>query len=387
MHGFYQPHSINFTRILAIDLGKFNSVACVYDPATHEHSFTSLSTTPGSVHDLLVKHQTSDPSHTLLVIETCDVSGWVYDIAIALGMSVAIANPSHEAWRWNRVKRKTDKDDALKLAKLALLRQLPVVHMPSPQQRQRRRLVHHRRVLVERRTAIMNQVRSIFSQQGLSLPSRGKCWTKMGLKQLHADARPLSQIDHDDVLALWRGRLHVELQLLEQLNGLIDQVDAKLDALGATDERVRRLRAIPGVGPRLSETIVVHLDDPHRFKTAAQVASYAGLVPKQMESGTVKRSGRITRRGPTLLRSMLVEVAWMVYMRNDWAKAFVQRISHGIAGRKKIAIVALARKILVICWAMLRDGTSWRDPCRRSATISPPEDTGPVTALSSAFAV
>jgi transposase len=302
-------------------------------------------------------------------------------------MSVAIANPSHEAWRWTRVKRKTDKDDALKLARLALLRQLPVVHMPSPAQRQRRRLVHYRRVLVERRTAVMNQVRSIYSQQGLSLPSRAKCWTKVGIKQLRQDARALSEIALDDVLELWRGRLHAELQQLEPLSALIDQVDAKLDALGAADERVRRLRAIPGVGPRLSETIVVHLDDPHRFKTAAQVASYAGLVPRQFDSGTVKRSGRITRRGPSLLRSMLVEVAWMVYLRNDWARAYVQRVSRGMPGRKKIAIVALARKILVICWAMLRDGTSWRDPCRGgggAATSSPPEDTGAVNcALSS----
>jgi transposase len=197
----------------------------------------------------------------------------------------------------------------------------------------------------------------------------------------------MCEVGLDDVLELWRGRLHVELQQLEQLNGLIAQVDERLDALGASDQRVRRLQQIAGVGPRLSETIVTHLDDPKRFKTAAQVASYAGLVPKQMESGTVKRSGRITRRGPSLLRSMLVEVAWMVYMRNDWAKAFVQRVSRGVAGRKKIAIVALARKILVICWAMLRDGTSWRDPTPR-ATSSPPEDTGAVNvALSSVVAV
>src|SRR5205809_5236926 len=98
MHGLYgQPHSTNVTRILAIDLGKFNSVACIYDPITHDHCFTSLQTTPPAVHDLLVKHTTSaDPSQTLVVIETCDVSGWVHDIATALGMQVAIANPSHE---------------------------------------------------------------------------------------------------------------------------------------------------------------------------------------------------------------------------------------------------------------------------------------------------
>jgi transposase len=363
MHGPFnlQQHSTNITRILALDLGKFNSVLCAYDPATHQHHFVSAATTPQAIHDLLVaQQQDDDPAATLLVIETCDVAGWVHDIAVALGIHVAVANPAHEAWRWTRVKRKTDRDDALKLAKLTVLGQLPTAHMPSPAQRQRRRLVHYRRVLVDRRTQIKNQVRSIYSQQGLSLPKRAKAWTKIGIKQIAEEARPLQQCESVD--DLWRGRLHVELQLLEQLNEQIEQVDAKLDALGGKDPRVQLLQSVSGVGPRLAETVVAHLDDPHRFKSAGQVASYAGLVPKQFESGTIKRSCRITRRGPALLRSMLVEVAWMVYMRNDWAKAFVQRISRGVASRKNIAIVALARKLLVTLWAMLRDNTRWREP-------------------------
>ena len=98
------------------------------------------------MHDLLVQQGAGeDPSQTLVVFETCDCGGWVYDIAAALGFVVAIANPSHEAWRWTKVKRKTDRDDALKLASMAAMRQLPTVHMPSPQQRQKRRLVHQRR--------------------------------------------------------------------------------------------------------------------------------------------------------------------------------------------------------------------------------------------------
>jgi transposase len=358
MHGL--THSTSVTRILALDLGKFTSVLCAYDPITNAHHFASVQTTPRTVHDMLVTHQTPDPSHTLLVIETCDVAGWVHDLARALGMNVAVANCAHEAWRWSRVKRKTDKDDALKLAKLTVLGQLPTAHMPSPQQRQRRRLVHYRRVLVDRRTASKNHVRSIFSQQGMQLPPRGKAWTKLGVTQIAAHARPLAQCDSID--DLWRGRLHLELQQLESLSAQIEQVDARLDALGARDDRVQLLQSVPGVGPRLAETVVAHLDDPRRFKTAGQVASYAGLVPKQIESGTMKRSWRITRRGPALLRSMLVEVAWMVYMRNDWAKQFVARISRGVKGRRNIAVVALARKLLVTLWAMLRDGTRWREP-------------------------
>jgi len=392
MHGL--DHSITFSRVLAIDLGKFNSVACLYDPKTAEHRFISLANTPQTVHDLLAEHAGDDPSFTLVVFETCDCCGWVYDIARALGFAVAVANPSHEAWRWKRVKRKTDRDDALKLCQMAAMKQLPVVHMPDPIQRQKRRLVHHRRVLVQRQTEIKNFLRSIFSQQGIELPRGTKCWTQAGVKQIAEQARPIDECEVDD---LWRGRLDVELKLLESIHTQLRAVERKLDTLGEADEKIQRLQSVPGVGPRLAEAVVVHLDDPHRFKTAGQVSSYAGLVPKQMESGTMKRVGRVTRRGPSLLRGMLVEVAWMVYRHNAWARTFVEKVSRGMKQRKKIAIVALARKLLVMLWAMLRDGTSWRDPDEQNKDgrhtaggggLSPaPEDTGRVTALSSVAGV
>src|SRR5262245_18539647 len=132
MHG--PAYSITFTRILAIDLGKFNSVWCLYQTLSAEHRFGSVQTTPQSIHDLLVQHSGDDASETLVVFETCDCSGWIFDLAKTLGFAVAVANPSHEAWRWKRVKRKTDRDDALKLAQMSAMHQLPTVHMPDPAQ-------------------------------------------------------------------------------------------------------------------------------------------------------------------------------------------------------------------------------------------------------------
>ena len=84
----------------------------------------------------------------------------------------------------------------------------------------------------------------------------------------------------------------------------------------------------------------------------------------------MNRNGHITRRGPSLLRGMLIEVAWMVYRHNQWAKDFVNRVSRGIKARRKIAIVALARKLLVRLWAMLRDNKPWRDPSPRTPAVS-----------------
>lgn len=363
MHGtgssLSQTGRHSFNRILALDLGKFNSVLCDYDPASGGHRFESLATTPQAIHDLLAGLAGDVPAKVVVVMETCDTSGWVHDIAVALGFSVLIANPSNEAWRWTRVKRKTDRDDALKLARMADRSELPTVHMPSPQLRQRRRLVRHRRTLVGRRTQIKNQIRSIHSQQGLSLPRGTKCWSKIGIAQIEEEAWPLESCSIDQ---LWRGRLAVEIALLKSINQLIEQMDKALDGLAGEDARIKLLQTVPGVGPRLAETVVVHLDDPHRFKSVGDVSSYAGLVPKQLESGTMKRVGKITRRGPSLLRGMLVEVAWVVYRYNAWAKALVERVSRGIKSRKRIAIVALARKLLVKLWAMLRDGTAWVDP-------------------------
>jgi transposase len=236
--------------------------------------------------------------------------------------------------------------------------------MPPPQQRQKRRLVHYRRALVQRQTQIKNQIRSIFSQQGIDLPRGKALWTKAGIEQLAEHARPLAACDIDN---LCRGRLHVELALLQSLAQQIHELEKKLDSLGRQDEKVKLLQTAPGVGPRLAEAVVSHLDDPHRFQTARQVSAYAGLVPKQLESGTMKRVGRITRRGPSLLRGMLVEVAWMVYRHSAWARSFVDRVSRGIRSRRRIAIVALARKLLVKLWAMLRDNKPWNESEETSA--------------------
>lgn len=345
--------------IVALDLGKFKTVCCVMDVATRTHTFETIDMSPANVHDLVARHlTTSDPAATLVVFETCDTAGWVHDLCAALGTSTIVVNANDERWRWRRVKRKTDRDDALKLARLAMLDQLGAVHMPGPSARQRRRLMLHRRSVVSRRTQSRNAVRAIFNQQGLSLARGGKQWTIAGVAQLREHARPIERCV--DVNDLWRGRLQVELDLIFATDAQLRLLDAKLDELSKHDPRTQLLRSFKGVGPRLSEAVVLYLDDPRRFKSAAEVACYAGLVPKQIESGQMTRNGHITGRGPGLLRSLLVEAAWTVYRCHDWARAWVEKVSRGGRGRRKLAIVALARKILIICWGMLKTNTPFR---------------------------
>lgn len=338
--------------ILAIDLGKFKSVACRYDPASGTHAFETIVTTPSAVHDLLVA---AAPS--VLVIESCSICGWVSDLAESLSIDVRVANTNGEAWKWKRVKRKTDRDDALKLAKLQATDQLPVVHVPVASVRQHRSLIKYRHALVDRRTGIKNTIRSLLEAQGLSMPARSRGWTVESMGELAKLSKDLRQCGPCE---LWRGQLAMELQMLEQVQQLIRQADKTLNAMAQADDRVRRLKTIPQVGDRVAELVVATLDDARRFRNARQVSAYAGLVPKQYQSGQMNRLGRITGQGPGLLRRVLVQAAWGLTRREGTrGRAVFERLCHGQRTRRKQAAVALARKMLIWCWALLRDGGVW----------------------------
>jgi transposase len=341
-------------NILALDIGKFNTVYCDYICESGEHKFGKVKTKPKAIHDLIV-----DKEPKKVVMEICGIAGWIVDIARALGKETEVANTSHDAWRWKNVKKKNDKEDALKLAKLSAMNQVPTVHMPPKKVREMRSLIKYRQRLVKHRRSIQLAIRALFSAQGITGVPRGKsAWTQEGLGWLRKHARALEDIS--DVEQLWRGRLYVELETFEAVSQSLKKVEDKLNKLGSADVRVRRLRTIPGVGPRLAETVVAFLDDPNRFRNCKHVGSYVGLTPKQYQSGQMERQGRISGQGNKLLRNLLVEASWVSLRYNPWARATYNRLLRGSPSRKKIAITALARKLVVKCWAMLRDEEDWK---------------------------
>jgi transposase len=338
-------------KILALDLGKFKSVYC-FGIDDQPPVYGKTATEGQSIHDLLVKLQ---PDR--LVIEIGPSAGWVHDLATALGLAVQTVNPNDERWHWKRVKEKSDRKDALKMFQLSRMGELPLMPMPDAHTRQWRSLIRYRSNLVDRRTSVKNAIRAIFQMQGLLLPKADHAWTIEGLKRIGREANPQPPADQ-----LWRLQLHSELVCLQSLEQQIDQITAQLDSLGKADRRVQRLKTAPCVGPRLSETVVAAIGDPRRFKNARQVGCYAGLTPRRWQSGNSDRQGHISRAGNRQLRKLLVEIAWIGVRRKTWMTAVYENIHRGSAKRKKIAIVAVARRLLVKLWAMLRDETDWKDP-------------------------
>lgn len=152
-------------KILALDLGKFKTVGCLYDTESHAADYTTIKMTPFGIHNLIASH---DPDR--IVFEIGPAAGWVHDIASCSCRDIQVANPSTEGWRWRNVKAKTDRLDALKLARLSAADQMPLVHVPSRWVRQRRGLIGYRHALVARRTAIKNRIRALLHCQGLSMP-------------------------------------------------------------------------------------------------------------------------------------------------------------------------------------------------------------------------
>lgn len=346
--------------ILAIDLGKFHSVACFYEVADGRHEFKRIETTPRAVHDLLMERKV-----LRVVIEVSGQAGWVVDLCRGMGIEVEVVNANGEAWRWRNVKDKSDRQDALKLGRMSVMGQLSLVHVPQKEVRQWRSLIQYRHTLVERRVAIRNSIHALLAVAGGEVVIRS--WNKRMVEELRKESRPLAECGKEE---LWRGQLHLELDAMEQLGGLIEQVEKRLDEMAGEEgeqraERVKLLRTIPGVGPRLAEMVVAWIDDPKRFGNGRQVGAYAGLTPRRYQSGESDRSGRISKAGSGRLRKLLVQVAWGMLRYNDRGREVFDRLCKGQKTRRKQAAVALARKILVWCWAMLRDGRAWQEDDRR----------------------
>jgi transposase len=236
--------------------------------------------------------------------------------------------------------------------------EVPSVHIPSAERRDQQARVTARQGLVETRTKLINIVRSYFRTSGRS--------------QVKATSKTLAKNVREKLAQQPEGvpdYIEHVLCVLESLNAQIEQADAALQELANTDVVCKRLQTMPGVGPVTSVCFATAIDEVDRFESAPKLTSYLGLTPGENTTGfKTKRTG-MTKSGSCRARWVLVQAAWsMVRARpNDPLVLWFQ----GIAGRrgKKIAIVALARKMAGILYAMWRDGQPY-EPRRAARALT-----------------
>jgi len=217
--------------ILAIDLGKYKSVACACDQASGAFRFMTFETTRAELRQLIGKQQPA-----VIIIEACLLAGWVHDLCSEFGIRCLVANTASEAWKFKHLKRKTDKDDALRLAQLYLLGQLPTVALPPAQVRQWRSLIACRQTWVGRRIAVQNRIRALFVAQGLPAPRGAKAWAASGLAGMATWAKPLAECAPD---ALWCGLLELALTEYRQVCELVAVTESRLAVADAGSVPIR----------------------------------------------------------------------------------------------------------------------------------------------------
>ncbi len=247
-------------------------------------------------------------------------------------------------------KVKTDKRDVLKLARLLVADLIPEVWVPPQEVRDLRALLAHRRHMIKRRTMLQNRLHSVIHRYNL-MPPTGDL-----LAESHQDwwqQTPLSAVEHL--------RIRQDLQTLRHLEPQIAECDAILEKISGQalwQNQVVFLLQIPGFGLLTVMTVLAAVGDVHRFPTAKHLVGYAGLGAGVHISGETHHTGRITKQGRKDLRTALVEAAWSVVRWDpDWQARF-DRLAKRRGKRK--AIVAIARKLLIVVWHVLTKQVAYR---------------------------
>ena len=151
------------------------------------------------------------------------------------------------------------------------------------------------------------------------------------------------------------------MEELETHSKYIRLVEQELLVFSKDSPGVQLLQTIPGVGLRTAETVVAFIDDPHRFPNSKRRGSYFGVMPSQDQSGGTNRLDHITKEGCPVIRAMLTEAVWQAVRRSPTVKSFQQRVQRGEPDRRKISVIATSHYLVRVMWSMLKNGVVWQE--------------------------
>jgi transposase len=280
----------------------------------------------------------------LVVFEAGNQLKW---IALTLkkikGVHIHVVHPNEIKWI-NQSSGKTDKIDSRKLAELARGDMLPrAVHIVEGKARELRELISARGTIQSKRIALINSIRGCLKQEGYKLPEgffKKEGWREQ-LKKMRIGGIQ---------------KLILE-KFMESIEGLM-KAEAELTSkvLEIEHKDIELLGTIPGIGGITSRVLVSAIDDAKRFDNRKSVSKYGGLTPKIYQSGGVTHLGRINRDGRMEVRKVLLQCAHTITRMKSYESRPLREFFERIRGRrgKKIAVVALARKLLTVAYGVLK---------------------------------
>ena len=328
------------------------------DLHARQQTLAMLDTTTGEVANLTLMHEGNQVrefyaqlAHPVLVgIEAIGPMQWFLNLLEELGIECQVGDATKIRAAEPR-KQKHDRRDAELILKLLVEKRFPTIWMPSKELLDLRALLLHRHRWVCMRTRIQNALQAIALANGLRRgPSLWSCDGQAKIAFL-----PLMPHSADRRNALQTMYQNIESEI-EKLNQQVaEQAESRCGA--------RRLMTHPGVGPVTALATEVFLGDPKRFADGKALASYVGIIPREYSSGGQQRLGGITKQGSPLLRFVWGEAGAHAARRDPELKRFYRHklVQKGL-GKARVAV---ARKLGIRLWIMLRDEIDYQEFCRR----------------------
>ena len=334
------------TQYVGLDVSQKTTAICVVDAAGRRLWRGQCASVPERI-EQTVRRQAGDDAR--IGIETGPMTPWLVHELRGRGLEVTCLDARHARAALKMQLNKTDQNDAEGLAQIMRTGWYRSVHVKSMEAHRARALLGARTQLVGMTTRLSNHIRGVLKTFGM-LPGtmRGLPFERR-VEALLADRSDVAPIVRP-MLAAWR-------QLREQ----IATFDKVVRVLVRASPTCRLLMSVPGIGAVSVLAYVSTVEDPGRFARSRAIGAHLGLTPRQYQSGEVDRSGRISRCGDTLARTLLYEAAVVILHRvkrasslKDWALAIAKRSGMGKAR------VALARKLSVILHSVWRSGEPFR---------------------------
>jgi transposase len=339
----FAKHPDKPMRFVGIDLGsKLSFCEVDGDKVVHRETLTN----PDQLQRLLGPH--TPPA--VVAIEACREVWHYHDLLQSFGHRVLVVDTTRvRELGIGHGRRKNDRIDAEVLARAAQSGRIPLAHVLSPARRLLRAKIGVRRALVQTRADYVVTVRGLLRSWGVRMPG---CDAKDFVPNINKLVRrkQLSKERFKEIAPL--------IAILDSLEPQIETLDEELTATIEDIDIGKLLMTCPGVGVVVACSFVSVIDDASRFQTAHQVEAYLGLVPSENTSGR-RKLGSITKAGNSYLRSLLVQASWSLLRARGnsalkvWGLALAKRKS------KRVAVVAVARRLAGILWAMWRDGSAY----------------------------
>jgi transposase len=330
------------------------------DLHTRTQQVAMLDTETGEVVERRLEHEKEEAqrfyeglkARALVGVESTGYAQWFAEMLAQLGHELVVGDAAKIRAMESR-KQKHDRRDAQHLLNLLVRGDFPRLWLPSVEERDVRVLREHRHQLVELRTRAKNGLQAMALSYGLR--RRRRLWSAGGQAELQK--LPLRE-------GMARRREDL-LRLLAQLAQWIQELDQRLQQEAEQRETTRRLMTHPGVGPLTALGTVLILGPVERFPDGKHITSYVGLIPQEESSGGRQRFGHLTKQGNRLLRFLLVEAAQTASRFDPGLK----RVYRRLAFRKGSATakVAVARKLIIRLYIMLRDGIDYAEFVRRGS--------------------